>query len=494
MNKPNVLTTRLSFFILTIFLVQPSFAQGYGGPLTFHGADRYLLHSAGSRGMGGITIGVQNDLGVMFHNPAALQSLQAIQISLGGSQQYNDLKQVQQYAPVRYYPNLSLLLEGLTDQIPDPDPSRFGFTAQDTVQRPYDNIGPNWSRSDNRSVPLQAMVAVPVPVGNTKFAVGVGAVEYADLNHYYQNNNVLSPSVLSQRPLPTFRPADNNPVEVDWYQSIRSREGRIQGYGVALAGGIEKINLSFGISGMILNGSADDYERYVSRGTLTFFSNSFRADSTYGRTTKIGTSDFSGGEFTFSGILSGRDVSIGFSVKLPGTLTRKYSMQVETDTTDVPVLATVNGEDKLRLPMRGLVGLTLSPRENLTLGLEYEIRPYSSVQYTDAEGMETSPWLSTSLLRVGIEYGIAPWLAIRGGMRGDSAVFEPEGNHLAGEPVAYTVYSAGVGIAFSGIRLNIAYENSMMKYNDIWGSAISKNSGRVQTIIAGLTYELPFRR
>jgi opacity protein-like surface antigen len=482
----------LCLHIFLMLFAQPLFAQGYGGPLMFQGLGRYALHSAAGRAMGGVAIGVKQDIGLMFQNPAALQSIQRMQISLGGLQLSKDSKQEQQYAPVRYYPNLSLLMEGLTAQIPDPDTTLVGFTAQDTVQRPYDDIGPNWSRSKNRSTPLQALLAVPVSFGNVKLVAGIGAVEYADLDHYYQNNNVLSPSILSQRPLPTFRPTDDNPINVDWSQAVRSRDGSIQGYGIALAGSVG--SLSVGLSGMVLDGSSDDYEQEVARGRLTFFSNAFRADSVYGTITKAGTSDFSGREFTLSSILTGRYVSIGFSLKPPATITRTYTMQVATDTTGTPSLSTIEGEDKLKLPWRGTVGLSLAPRENLTVGLEYEFRPYESVRYVDSDGTETSPWLSASLFRVGAEYKIAPWLALRGGMRGDAEVFQPEGNHLEGEPVTYAVYSAGAGIFYSGLHLNLTYENSLVKYQDIWSSAISKNSERRHTIIAQLSYEIPWMR
>jgi hypothetical protein len=76
-------------------------------------------------------------------------------------------------------------------------------------------------------------------------------------------------------------------------------------------------------------------------------------------------------------------------------------------------------------------------------------------------------------------------------MRGEAEVFEPEGNHIEGEPVTYTVYSAGVGVSFSGLCLDVAYENSSIKYQDIWASVISKNSERRQKIVAQLTYEIP---
>lgn len=490
MKKLKIMLKVLCWHITPILFAQPLFAQGYGGPLTFQGVDHQALHSAAARAMGAVTIGVRQDLGVMFQNPAALHSIQRMQVSLGGFSLSKNLEQEQNYAPVRYYPNLSLLLEGLTARIPNPDTTLIGFSAQDTVQRPYDNISPNWSRSKNHSTPLQALLAVPLALGDIKIVAGIGAVNYADLDHYYQNNNVLSPAILSQRPLPTFRPTDDNPLKVDWSQTIRHRDGSIQGYGIALAGSVNS-SLSVGCSGMVLDGSSDDYEQETARGRLMFFSNAFRADSAYSKITKTGTSNFSGREFTLSSTLSGRYASVGFSVKPPATITRAYTMQVATDTTGTPSFATVQGEDKLKLPWRGAIGLVLAPRKNLTVGLEYEFRRYEAVRYVEAEGTETSPWLAASLFHVGVEYRLAPWLALRGGMRGEAETFAPEGNYIDDEPVIYTIYSAGCGAFFSGLRLNMTYENALLKYQDIWASAISKNRERRHAIVAQLAYEIP---
>lgn len=494
MKKLNVIINVLCLFIILVLFKQPLSAQGYGGPLTFQGLGHYSLHSAAGRAMAGITIGIKQDPALMFQNPATLHSIQGIQLSLGGLYFSRESKQEQHYAPVRYYPNLSLLLEGLTARIPNPDTTLFGFTAQDTVQRPFDDIEPNWSRSKNNNIPLQAIIAVPLSFNNFKLVAGIGAVEYTNLNHYYQNNNVLDPSILSQRPLPIFRPTDDNPLEVEWLQSVRSREGSIQGYGFALAGHVEKYNLSVGFSGLILDGSSDDHEQQISRGRLTFFSNAFRADSIYRKITKTGTSDFAGQEFTLSSILTGRYVSVGFSLKLPTTITRKYTRQV-TELSGIALVSySSQGEDKLKLPWRGTIGISLSPRENLTVGFGYEFRPYESVKYIDSQDTETNPWLSASLFRVGAEYTIAPWLALRGGMRGEAEVFQPEGNHIEGDPVTYTAYSAGFGLSFSTLHLNVTYENSLMKYQDIWSSAISKNRERQHAFVAQLSYEIPWKR
>lgn len=488
MKKLNFLFALLNLFIILVVFIQPLSAQGYGGPLTFQGLDHYSLHSVAGRAMAGVSIGANQDPALMFQNPATLSSIEGIQVSFGGLYFSKDLKQEQQYAPVRYYPNLSLILEGLTAQIPDPDSTLWGFTAQDTVQRPFDNIGPNWSHSKKKSIPLQALIAVPFSFEKFKIVAGIGAVEYANLNHFYQNNNMLSPSILSQRPIPIFRPTDDNPLDVDWSQAIRSREGSIQGYGISLSGLIKKYNLSVGFSGMILDGSSDDYEQEIARGKLTFFSNAFRADSVYRKITRNGISDFSGNEFTLSSILKGRYVSIGFAVKLPTAIIRKYTMQVATDTTGQPAVATIQSEDKMKLPWRGTFGISLTPKENLAVGIEYELRPYEMGEYVDSQNTETNPWLSASLFRVGAEFRIAPWLALRGGMRGESEVFQPEGNYIEGEPVTYTIYSAGFGVYLSDFRLNVSYENSLMKYQDIWSSEISKNSERHHRIAAQLTY------
>ncbi len=483
---------KLLSFALWILLARTIYGQGYGGPLSFQGLDRQVQHSAAARAMGGVAIGQRSDPGVMFQHPASLYSIEKLQFAFGVLMQSQKLMQEQHYAPVRYYPNLSLLLEGLTARIPDPDTSLFGFTAKDTVQRPFDDIGPNWSRSKDRRTPVQAMLATPLSIGNVKVVVGLGAVRYADLNHFYQNNNVLSPAILSQRPLPTLRPTDDNPLVVDWLQSLRSRSGWIQGYGFAIASGVEKYHMTFGLSGMVLKGTTDDLEQQVARGKLTFFSNAFRIDSVFSRTTKIGTSEFSGHEFTFSSVLLGRYVSIGFFIKPASTITRNYNFRITGLSQAGQDSASSQGQDHLKLPWRTTIGLVLTPRGNVTLGLEYEVRPYKSLRYISADGNETSPWRPAPVFRLGAEYRMTPWLALRAGMRGEAEVFEPEGNQIPGEPVRYDVYTAGLGLFFSDFRLDLAYENALTKYQDIWSSAISKNSERRQMVVLQLSYELPW--
>jgi hypothetical protein len=478
--------------LTSLVLCQLAFAQGYDTPLTIQGLDHNTLQSAGSRAAGGITIGIHGDPAMMFANPASLGGLTGIRLSLGAQQQFTNAIQIQEYGPLKYYSNFSLLMEGRTGEIPDPDSIGPNPNAGDTVQRPYDAIPPNWSRAKDRALPLQALVAVPFTFGDIPFVVGAGAVQYADLHQYYQNNNVLTPSILSERPLPTLRPPnDSLPIIAQWSQYTRLREGSVRGYGLALAGEIPGENITVGVSGMILNGSTDDLEESIARGRLTFYTNYFRLDSVYGRRRNAGTSDYSGAEFTFSGIYRGKYLSLGVTVRPPTPITRTYALQLSTDTTGTAAMTTVNGEDRLTLPWRGTAGLSLTLSQEVTLGLEYELRSYASATYRRPDGSETQPWLSTSVFHAGVVYTPASWLTLRGGVRGQAEVFEPEGNPIAGEPVSYSIYSGGCGLAWSGIRLDITYEYASMKYQDVWGSAISSNTDRRHTIVAQVAYELP---
>ncbi len=487
---------RSALGVIHVLLARLVLAQGYGGALTFEGLDHFQLHSAAGRALGGVTIAATQDIGSMFNNPATLQWLRSLQVSVGGCGLSSRLEQEQHYAPVRYYANLSLLLEGLTSTIPDPNPELVGFTPADTVQRPFDNIGPNWSRSERSWKPLHLLVAVPGTLGDLKLAAGAGAIAYADLGHFYQNNNVLSPAILSQRPLPTMRPTDDNPLAVDWYQTRRSRQGTVWGYGIVLAAASEKYHSSFGVSALLLRGKSDDLEENVGRGRLTFFANAFRADSVGWRLSRVGTSEFRGHELTLSWLVTGRYVTLGVSAKPPCEVTRTYTMRVEStalqDLYDVSVLAAApnRGQDKLRLPWRGTVAISITPKERLTLGFEQEFRPYKSAHYVDPQGNKSSPWLPSSPFRVGFEFRASSWLALRAGLRDEAVVFEPEGNHIPDEAPSYSVYSCGIGAKYHGLRVDVAVESSLLRYQDIWSSAISKNSERRWAVMGQISYEL----
>lgn len=476
--------------VITFLLCSSAQAQGYGAPLSMQGLERVHVHSPFQRALGGTLFGVTNDVGVMFSNPAALHTLRSAQLSVAGSHITARSEQTQHYAPLKYYSNFSLLMEGLTRYIPNPDTSLPGVNAGDTVQRPFDSIGPHWQRSKNRTFPVEATLGVPFAVADLKMALGVGVVEYADMNFFYQNTNVLSPSILSQRPIPTPRPPnDSIPTIVRWWQNMQVREGTLRGYGGAISAALSE-RFSLGISGLVIRGSTNDFEQQRSRGRLTFYTNFFRLDSLPGRLTKTGTSDFRGTEFTISGMYSSEHLSFGFSLKSPMSLIRSFSTTFVADTGNTLLVEDISGEEKMSFPWRGTIGLAIIPSEKLMLGLEYEVRPFASARLTRSDGTESRPWLSSSLFHFGVQYTPVEWLHLRGGMREHAEVFESEGNPLVGEPVTSQIYTFGIGITMTGFQLDLTYEYGLVNYQDVWGAAVSFNSDKRQAVILGLSYDV----
>ena len=176
------------------------------------------------------------------------------------------------------------------------------------------------------------------------------------------------------------------------------------------------------------------------------------------------------------------------------TITRTFTTSVRVEDGQTVSTSTVSGEDKLKFPWRGAVGLSINPAKDLLLGFEYEIRAFASAVYTQPDGAQSKPWLSASVFHVGLQYEAFDWLTVRGGIRGQGEVFEPEGNLISGEPVTYSIYSGGVGLSYASLRLDVTYEYGQMKYQDVWGSAVSLNTERRHSIIANVSYNIQWDR
>ncbi len=487
---------------------QEAFAQGYGDPLRFQGITHTSSPSVASRGAGGTAFGRKNDVSLMFLNPASLSSLGGIQVSLGGLQQSSYWKQEQHYGGLQDYAAFSPLVEGTTNQLSDPYGGQYPDTLKtqaDSVQRAFDTIGPNWNNSKSKSLPVQFHVAMPFTLGATRVVGGVGVVQYANLNWYYQNNNCFSPSVLSFLNGTTSEAnLNSNPYAVQWYQYYQQREGSIYGYGAALSAAVSQ-QLSVGISAMILKGSTDDMEVRVGRGRMLFFASSLRLDRP-GTTSyqKTGTSDYSGAEFSLGAEYTSRYFNVGFSVKPPTTITRSFTTAFtqdsvalskrflsKVDSVTVHSSVSYSGEDKIELPWRGSFGFGLNIREDLSFNISYEIRSYASAQYTAPDGNASNPWLSCSILHIGAELQASEWLTIRGGLTNYQEVYQPVTEGIRGEAVNYPLYALGCGIKVGNSVLNIAYEYSDMRYVDTWANAVSINRQFTSSIVASFSYAIP---
>ena len=481
--------------LLTAVFAMDAAAQGNGLPLRMQGVDQVSGLSAVTAATGGVVIG--SDPSTMFADPSSLTALKALTVSAGSSYRMSEYGQAQQYSPLKYYSNFSLLMEGLTGTISRPAYDTVNHrpsTAADTVQRPFDAIGPNWTHHRNAVAPVEAFAALPFTVAGIRMTAGLGVSEYADLTWYFQNNNVLSPSILTPDPFNRTRPindADSSSIPVQWYRMTQQRTGSIASYGVTLAAELSE-QWSVGIGARVLDGSSDDTEDRLERGRLRFYQNFFRAESVYHHISRTGTSTYSGQEFTVSAAYRTKTIRLGASVRLPSTIDRSFTATQITDTTGAVRTVTISGKDAIALPLIFRGTLTLQLRENLTAGVSYEVRPYASAVYTNASGADSKPWISSNTAHVGMEFTATDWLTLRAGAQERTEVFEPQGNALSGVPVTSGIYSLGAGIHYGDVAFDLAYQYRRMNYVDTWASEVSVNSFAGRSVNASCTVALPW--
>ncbi len=248
--------------------------------------------------------------------------------------------------------------------------------------------------------------------------------------------------------------------------------------------------LTFGGSATILTGSSDDVERRVERGHLNIATNNkstateFMLDTVYYQLTKVGTSSYSGAAFN-AGLMFQQDrFSIGVSIKPPYTLTRNWERDVTSlDTTRKSFPVRIDsltsrsyhesGKEDLRFPLAYTLGIVVTPTDEWTIAFDYDMRNLADVEYRDGDTV-SNPWVNKlASLRFGAEFRPSKVLALRGGYREDIQAFSPDGSGVIGEPARGGVYSLGAGLTFGNILIDLAYEYSLLKYQDIYQSNVN---------------------
>ena len=96
MKKPTILITTIC--LLLAAFPASALAQAYNTPPAMQGLNNTSEPSVESRALGGVTLMLKNDASLMFANPAGLQTLAGIQISIAGLQQHRRNQQTQQSA------------------------------------------------------------------------------------------------------------------------------------------------------------------------------------------------------------------------------------------------------------------------------------------------------------------------------------------------------------------------------------------------------------
>lgn len=480
---------RLFRQILTVScLVQTAFlfAQNAGAPLTIQGIDQFSISGARARGMGGSVFGVGEDANSLFSNPSLLTKVKSLNVQLGSSLNFSSYKQEQEWHPDEYYAELSLVIEGTIRNVVDTIPQKLA--------RPYDQIPTDWNEDKNRTTLPSVAVSFPFSFLNTKWNVSGGFREVISLDTYFQNNNVLDPNIGAYRPSPVVRPKVGDSVKVQWYQFIRERTGSINGYSIGGAVDILE-NLTIGLSGTMYNGTSDDLQRRVGRGIFVLKTNNssgfnvMRNDSLYYHNTITGTSEYSGMNGSISGAFHNEVFTMSAVVVTPLEIKREWSSKQQIDSMSGSFSTiTQKGNDKISIPIQYSFGIALHPSSKVSIGIDYVVNSYNETKYSNND-TTINPWLTSALLRSGIEYRPSDWLALRAGYRENVQTFIAAGAALFDDPVRGSVYTVGCGFRYNGITADIAYEYMLTEYSDAWESNINYNTFQTHSISVDLGYQ-----
>ena len=463
---------RTSLLLLALLAPLAVWAQDAADPLSIQGLGQQATIGARARAMGGVRASGLATSASLFSNPAALHALDEGEIRVGGGFVDRAYRQEQTWVPNRLYLELSLIFEN--------DP------ASPNPTRASDDIRPDWENSFSSVRPTLGSAAMPLPFspGGVSLTAGIGAAQVADLDHYFQNNNALDPNIGSVRPAPIPRIQEGDSLMVGWAQFSRQRSGALYGFTPALA--LASGPFSLGLSATVLKGSSDDTERTRDRGEFTLrWQNRFSlAAPTGGETVVTGTSDYSGLRFALAG-----GVEVGLLaldlVWQPGyTLERDWTHSDGT-----------SGTDEVRFASALTFGASARPNERITIAADVDLRALGSADVRYAGSTETAqPWVSGTTVHLGAEYRALSWLALRGGYHEAAQEFAPVGAALLSEPARANVFGAGVGLAFGALSLDVTYELSRLRYEDLWLSNGNDNSITRHTVLFEAAYTLPFSR
>jgi opacity protein-like surface antigen len=502
-SRANALGVMLGIVMISVSSIVS--AQPAASPLGIQGLDHVVITGVRARAMGGTSIANVNDVTGLFANPAALSQLTTLEIRVGGLLENNQRQQDQNWIPTKDLPSLSVLFEGLTGGIKTPDSAGRPVTNPWlNVQRQYDNIGPNWNTKASTSRPLNFAAAMPLTIEGIKVTPAIGISQLIDLDNYYQNNNSMSPYVGQERPFSQWSGSVDT-IDINWYQFRRSREGSV--YGITPGVSVTFLSgLTIGGSVAILSGSSDDLEQRMERGHLyVAVSNgkakNFMLDTAYYYQTKSGTSTYSGTLLTLGLLYQQPRYSIGITVKPAMTLSRSWDRDVTSvDTTKKPFPVRIdslrsrsyheNGKDDVKFPLAYSVGFVLTPNDKWTFAFDYEMRNLANAEWTSqTNGTATHPWVGSGAnWRLGAEYRVSDVLALRGGYHEDVQSFAPDGSAIVDKPASGEVYSLGAGIVIGNVFVDLAYEYSILKYQDIYQSNVNYNTREQHQFMMEIAY------
>ncbi|UCH62521.1 MAG: hypothetical protein JSU77_12080 [Fidelibacterota bacterium] len=417
----------------------------------------------------------------MFWNPAGLATLGGAQLAVSANSFSRLWRENQAYRPNRFFVTLPFYLEGLYV----PDPANNGVWDYDLAQDtsyivvypdlgldPFSEEAADWQKDTTNFGLNSFAAAVPLKFLDRPVVLALAYRREFGLLDFDRNDTYLDPHLGYREYDFIERVSGIDTVEVSWYRFLRQRSGDLHTINGALALELSK-RVKVGIGLGMLFGKTDDLQSLNKVGYFNLYrENRFSFSYDTLDTEITGTSTFQAVELRTGCIVNFTNVSLGFSVTAPHTLTRTWSYETSILPTEQTSPTSDSGTDKLILPAAYALGISFSPAEDFIFALDLERLPYSQARF-ELTGQDSTVylWADSRIIRFGVEYKPTDFFSLLAGYQYVPEVFVPDGAAFKDQGTAANRYILGASIRVGRLgRLDIAYDLRELKYYDSYYS------------------------
>ncbi len=494
----------ISFLLFTVSI----HAQRNGDSFAYQGLDEPNDLSVKALAGGGAYTAVSGNLDALFYNPAGLAGITGLQVSLSAAARSKSWRYNQIWYPGGDY----LLIPQYMENLYTP-PVEFNGIWSDSLGNPF---GLSWDPNDIRS-PVRGEdpyseeaadyektisntglnnIAAAYPFQVLDYNVVVSAAyshSYGSVDFDW-NGDHLDPHWGSSVSLEDAAPQDSI-VRANW--DVYTRE-RSEGASTIKGGVGVKLSDMFavGVGVTALMGTVDDVMRMERIGYFNFiqagFDWSFSYED-YSQTTQ-GTSDYSATSFNVGGLVTFKNLNLGFNLQLPYTIERDWSYNRVSTSAEGTTTDPVNGVDKMKIPLGFNLGIKFKPSNSLSIQFDYELKPYGSTEFETTSDLQDDPdrpvWQDQVTISAGVEFRVIENLSLLAGYRSRTTAFIPYGVAVRDEGFPVESYTAGLSYQIFIGSLDFAYEYRSLKYYDVYYSSRNYTKVSANNFLIGYTISL----
>jgi len=500
--RENIIRAMVSLLLISACV----YAQRNGDVLAFQGLEEPNDMNVKALALGGAYTAAEGDLGSLFYNPAGLAKINKLQISLSAAYSSRMWRDNQIWYAGGDYQMLPHYMENLYTLPPElsgiwsdslggpnggwnPDDIRSPVTGAD----PYSAKAADAEKTISKSAFNQIAVAYPFQLSGKKFTAAASFNANYNPVDYDWNGDHLDPHWGSSEDFSELAPADSI-VRSNWDIYTRNRSNGIKNIEGALAFELnEAIQIGVGFSSLF--GSTDDnitlnrigYYQFVQADDIWSFTYENR------KTVRSGTSEFSSLMFNLGGLITLKNLNIGFNFDLPHTITRDWDYSDVTTSDAGSQTFNSSGTDEMKVPLSYNLGLKFLARKNFSIYADLTRKPYKKAEFSSTAAVDSANfpvWTSQYTFSGGLEFKLTDELMVMCGYRNQTATFVGYGNAIRDKGAPIDSYTLGANYKLPYGEVALSYESRKLKYYDVYFSSRNYTLVTTSNLLIGYTLSL----